>query len=255
MSIELTFLPRRAEIVDEHHLVFYGDGWAIGRCDLHEDQDEPCVGWDNVDLPGNLYCAITQGWPAFVRVRPETFRAFEPRVITDSSYEEVFFDSADDLSSLFKELPALRDAAERRSFLADMARWEKECDRISDANPDATNDDFPPKPVFEPARAAWTAWQGALAEWEALMRALDVELGERRREGRPAFNDDQKTRVDALSIKIQKLASAYFVEVPVDKSEPKSQDAIDRQKLYGPPANSLTSGTAYAIACIAARQI
>jgi hypothetical protein len=135
------------------------------------------------------------------------------------------------------------------------ARWENEVSRIFDANPDVTNDELPQWPVFEPARAEWEVWQAAVAEWDALMNALDVELGERRREGRPAFNDNQKARVDALSGQTQKLGNAYWSKVPVNKPEPKAQDEIDRQKLYGSPANSLIGQSAREIAGVAARPI
>jgi hypothetical protein len=256
MSIEPNCLPRTAERVD-NHLVFYDSGFAIGRCDLHDDQE--IYGSDSPiqHVPGTV-----EVWPddwegenAFFRLKPETFRAYETGVIPDRGPEQIYFDRDQSREWLFDELPALRDAAERRSYLAAMARWEKECDRIYDTNPDISTDELPPQPVFEPARAEWDAWRTALAQWEALMNELDSELGERRREGRPALDDNQKARVDALCGQIQKLGNAYMDKLPMDKIEPKSQDAIDRQKLYGPPANSLTSGTAYAIACMAARPI
>jgi hypothetical protein len=252
LRIEPNCLPRTAERVD-NHLVFYDDGWAIGRCDLHDDQE--IYGSDSPiqHVPGTV-----EVWPddwegenAFFRLKPETFRAYETGVIPDRGPEQIYFDKDQSREWLFDELPALRDAVERRSYLAAFARWEKECDRIYDTKPDIDNDELPPQPVFEPARAEWDAWRAALTEWEMLMNALDVELGERRREGRPAFNDNQKARVDALGGQIQKLGNAYMDKLPMDKIEPKAVDSKKQQ----PAENALTSSTAYAIACMAARHI
>lgn len=50
----------------------------IVRLAAHEDQDEPCEGWDNLHLPGGINCLARGGWPAFIRVVPETARAVEP---------------------------------------------------------------------------------------------------------------------------------------------------------------------------------
>jgi hypothetical protein len=224
MSIEPTYLPRTAERV-ANHLVFFDSNYAIGRCDLHDDQQVPGSDSPFQHVPGTV-----EVWPddwegenAFFRLKPETFRAFESRAITDRGPEQIYFDDDRYREWLLDELPALRAAAERRSFLGDMARWKRELDRIFETNPDATNDELPPTPVFEPARREWQAWQAALTA------KLPIET-------------------------IMPLYDAYKRKVPMDV-EPKAQDAIDSQKLYGPSANAMVGQTALAIAALAARPI
>jgi hypothetical protein len=251
------YLPRTADI-DGSTLIFYDASYALGCVELHEDQeiygtsfgpnDELISG---KDVPGTLeiWPDDFEGEHAFIRVKPGTLRIFERGIIPDRGEFQVYFDSDENRQFILDDFPALKQEAERRDYLDALTRWDRH-----PAHDDG-NADPPPQPVFEPARAEWAIWQAALAEWQALMSALDLEMGDRRREGRPAMNDNQKARVDALSGKIQTLGNAYWSKVPVSNIEPKAQEEVSRQKLFGPPANALVGNTALAIAGLAARPI
>ncbi|MCK1322936.1 hypothetical protein IVA94_18940 [Bradyrhizobium sp. 156] len=260
-----SYLPRTAEI-DGRWLVFYDHGFALARCELHENQDPNETVWpENGDSPlivrqpdtenaVELYPDYWEGGDRmFVRLKPETFRMLERGVIPDTGDEHLWFDSAANRQFILDDFPALKLEAERRAYLDAVARWDKDVNRLSDINPDITNDELPERPVFEPARAAWEAWQATLGEWEALMAALDSELSpEARKQGRPALNAKQCVAVDALSSKIQITAEAYWSRVPVAEVEKKAEDEVRRQKLFGPPANAMVGQTAFAIASLAA---
>jgi hypothetical protein len=186
----------------------------------------------------------------FVRVKPETLRIFDRGVIPDRGSEQLWFDHEVNQQFILDDLPALKREAERRAYLDAVARWERH-----PAHTDETIE-LPERPVFEPARAEWQAWQSTLVEWQALYAKLDSELSpEARKQGRPALNAEQRAAVDTISNKIQALGNAYWSKVPVENKEPKSQDEVRRQKLYGPPAGSLVGQTPLAIAGLAARPI
>ncbi|MBR0735774.1 hypothetical protein JQ581_02445 [Bradyrhizobium liaoningense] len=255
------FLPHTADI-DGKWLVFYDRTFALGRVELHEDQEPDCTEWPDdggppiiVARPGTenaveIWPDDCEGDNAFIRVRPETLRVFEHGVIPDRGKEQIYFDRPASIEFLLDDFPALKLEAFRRAYLDAVARWDRH-----PAHDDETIE-LPPQPVFEPARAEWEAWQSVLAERDELYARLDRELSpEARTQGRPALNAEQCAAVDAISKKIQITAEAYWSQVPVENNEPKSQDEVRRQKLYGPPAGSLVGQTPLAIASLAARPI
>lgn len=65
-----------------------------------------------------------------------------------------------------------------------------------------------------------TAWQKAIEEWQALNERLSDELGERRREGHVAFNDQQKALVDAAMAKINATYAVWAKCLPPRPIEP-----------------------------------
>lgn len=259
-----SYYPHTAEI-DGRWLIFYDSNFALARVELHENQEldrwsenDPCT---LVRQPGTenaveIWPDDWEGDHAFIRVKAETLRVFERGVIPDRGPEQVYFDRETNINFLLDDFPALKAEAYRRAYLDAIAKWDKEISCICDANPDVTNDELPERPVFEPARAEWEAWQSALAERDALYARLDHELSpEARKQGRPALNAEQRAAVDAVSSKIQVLGNAYWSKVPVTDVEKKSQNEVRRQKLYGPPAGSLIGQTPLAIASLAARPI
>src|SRR5262249_9196956 len=152
----------------------------------------------------------------FVRLKPETLRIFERGVVPDRGAEHLWFDREANRQIILDDFPALKIEAERRAYLDAVARWENEVDRLSDINPDGTSDELPERPVFEPARAEWEAWQVSLRGWGELMGVLDSKPSpEARKQGRPALNAEQLAAVDDLSRKIEITANAYWSKVPV----------------------------------------
>lgn len=252
------YLPHTADI-DGKWLIFYDRTFALARVELHVDQEMDRTEWP--DDGGEPILMVRPGtedaveiWPddwegdrAFIRVKPETLRVFEPGTIPDRGPEQVFFDRETTIGFLLEDFPALKVEAERRAYLDAIARW--------DCHP-AHNDEsieLPPQPLFEPARAEWEAWQSARAEWDALHARLDGELTpEARMQGRPALNAEQRAAVDAVGSKLQVLGNAYWSQVPVNKDEAKAEDEVRRQKLYGPAAGSLVGQTSLVIASLAA---
>ncbi|WP_338688987.1 VapE domain-containing protein [Bradyrhizobium sp. 26S5] len=208
------FLPRTADI-DGRTLVFYDESFALARCELHEDQDYNNDRSDGVELWPDDW---EGGERMFVRVMPETLRVFERGVIPDRGSEHLWFDREENRQFILEDFPALKLEAERRAFLAAVARWDKHPAQDDD------NLELPPFPVFEPARAEWQAWQDGLArkrEWSV----------------------------------IEKLAQAYWSNVPVTNVEKKAEDEVRRQRLFGPPENALIGQTSLAIAGLAAQPI
>ncbi|SCB37704.1 Virulence-associated protein E [Bradyrhizobium shewense] len=248
------YFPHTAEI-DGRWLIFYDHSFALARVELHEDQEPGQQ--SGTEKAIELYPDDWEGGDRMlVRLKPETLRIFERGVIPDTGDEHLWFDREVNRQFIIEDFPALKVEAYRRTHVDAVARWEKEVARISAANPDVTNDDLPPQPVFEPARAEWEAWQAVLADKDALYARLDRELTpEARKQGRPALNSEQCAAVDTISKKVQITAEAYWSQVPVENKEPKSQDEVRRQKLYGPPAGSLIGQTPLAIANLAARPI
>jgi hypothetical protein len=86
----------------------------------------------------------------------------------------------------------LHMAPEERAHMVALRRYEDELAALARTNP----------PEHQ-------AWRSALAERDILNAQLDTELGDRRQEGRPAFNDDQKARFDASWAKIEAAYSAW----------------------------------------------
>jgi AAA domain-containing protein/IclR-like helix-turn-helix domain-containing protein len=95
------------------------------RFAAHKDQDEPCEGWGNLDLPGGIDCLARGGWPAFIRVRPETAEivAADERIAHDEDSDVYLYKGEPDqakLQRLIDQFPELaaeiqrRDAFERR---------------------------------------------------------------------------------------------------------------------------------------------
>lgn len=255
------YLPHTADI-DGKWLVFYDRTFALARVELHEDQEPDYTEWPNdsgppviVTRPGTenaveIWPDDWEGDHMLVRVKPETLRVFERGVIPDRGPEQIYFDRAANIEFLLEDFPALKMEAYRRAYLDAVARWDRH-----PAHKDE-NLELPERPVFEPARAEWEAWQSVLAERDALYARLDRELSpEARKQGRPALNAEQRTAVDAVSSKIQVLGNAYWSKVPVTDVEKKSQDEVRRQKLYGSPAGSVIGQTPLAIASLAARPI
>lgn len=166
-----TYVPETADI-DEGWLIFYDHMFALGRCQLHEDQD-----YDN-DVPGaiELWPDDAEDGRPFIRLKPETLRIFERRTIPDRGDVQVYFDSEVDRDCILDLLPALRDECYRRAYFDDVERWERHPAH------DDENLETPPHPVFEPARVEWEAWQAALAsksEWsviEPLYKAYEAKV-------------------------------------------------------------------------------
>jgi hypothetical protein len=88
-------------------------------------------------------------------------------------------------------------APEERAHMVALKRYEDEVAALALTNP----------PEHQ-------AWQQAIGEWETLYAQLDVELGDRRREGRPALSDDQKSRVDAAQKKMAGTYAAWLAICP-----------------------------------------
>jgi hypothetical protein len=89
------------------------------RLAAHEDQDEPCEGWGNADLPGGIECLNRGGWPAFIRVRPETARIADPseRIPHDKDDAVWFYRGEPDharLQDLVNSIPELGAEIQRR---------------------------------------------------------------------------------------------------------------------------------------------
>ncbi|TAI60060.1 hypothetical protein [Bradyrhizobium sp. Leo170] len=246
--------PRSADI-DGKHLIFYDHEFALGRVELHEDQQPDETVWPDdggppvlVRRPGTEN--TVEIWPddweggdrMFVRVIPKTLRIFERGVIPDRGTEHLYFDRETNRQFILDDLPALALEAHRRAYLAGVARWERHPAQDDD------NAELPPFPVFEPARAEWQAWQDAVTERDALWAQLDHLKSASR-------VDPQCGAVDFLMARIEKLAHAYWSKVPVTEPEKKCTDEVRRQKLYGPPANALVGQTSLAIASLAARPI
>src|SRR6185437_8167760 len=226
------YLPRMAEI-DGNALIFYDAHFALARCDLHEDQEIYDSTKGEEPLPLKTVPGTVEVWPddwegdlAFIRLKPETFRAFERGVIVDPG-PQVYFDSDESLQILIEDLPGLKIAAEKRDYLAALERWEREAEDGIDRDPDY---ETPPEPVFEPARAEWEAWQAAIAEHQA------------------AFTPES-------SKKMMSSYTLYKDRLPMPDTEPKAEEAARKQKLFGPPAGAMVGGTAIALAGIAARPI
>ncbi|RXH41307.1 hypothetical protein [Bradyrhizobium zhanjiangense] len=205
------YFPHTADI-DGRWLIFYDRTFALARVELHEDQEPEDgsllsrLGTENVV---DIFPDDWEGDHMLVRVKPETLRVFERGVIPDRGDEQIYFDREKSIEFLLDDFPALKVEAYRRAYLDAVTRWDREVASTSQANPDVTNDELPPQPVFEPARSEWEAWQAALAERDALYERLDRELTpEARKQGRPALNAEQCAAVDTISKKIQIRAEA-----------------------------------------------
>lgn len=256
LDVISNYHPHTADI-DGKFLIFYDRISALGRVELHDDQEpdrwsenDPCV---LAHRPGTgnaveLWPDDWEGDHMLVRVKPETLRIFERGVIVDRGAEQIYFDREETRQFVIDDFPALELEAHRRAYLAAVAHWER--------HPGQDDDNLlPPEPAFEPARAKWEAWQAALAERDALQAQHDRENPDIRRQGRPVMNPDKCAAVDAVYRKIEITANAYFAEVPVIETENKCEDEIRRQKLFGMASNALAGQTSLAIASLAARPI
>jgi hypothetical protein len=102
----------------------------------HEDQDEPCEGWGNADLPGGIDCLAREGWPAFIRVRPETAEIVGPsvRIEHDKDAAVYFYKGTPDrtkLQKLVDQFPELGAEIQRRDKAA-LTSEKAERDEIVD---------------------------------------------------------------------------------------------------------------------------
>jgi len=93
------------------------------RLAAHEDQDEPYEGWGNADLPGGIDCLAGRGWPAFIRVRPETARIADPSEwIPHDKDEAVWFYRGEPdyarLQDLVNSIPEIGAEIQRRDAAA-----------------------------------------------------------------------------------------------------------------------------------------
>jgi hypothetical protein len=107
-------------------------------------------------------------------------------------------------------------APEERVHLVALRRYEVELAALAETNP----------PEHQ-------TWRNAIDEWESLSAQLDVELGDRRREGRPAFTDDQKARVDAAHVKMAATYDAWRAigpRVPTIIWAPEIQSRLEHNK-------------------------
>ncbi|MCP1852099.1 MULTISPECIES: virulence-associated E family protein [unclassified Bradyrhizobium] len=223
------YLPHTADI-DGRWLIFYDRDFALGRVELHEDQEPDETIWPDggapilVRRPGteNAVELFPDDWEGgermFVRLKPETLRIFERGVMPDRGSEHLWFDREENLQFILDDLPALKMEAERRAYVDAVARWNRHPAQEDD------NQELPPFPIFEPARVEYDAWRAALAdrrEWPV----------------------------------VEKLATAYWSKTPVTEPEKKCTDEVRRQELFGPPANALVGQTSLTIAGLAARPI
>jgi hypothetical protein len=104
----------------------------------------------------------------------------------------------DIFDSLYEEYCIwLRMAPEERAHMVALKKYEEEVAALALTNP----------PEHQ-------TWQQAIAEWETLYAQLDVELGDRRREGWLAQNDDQKARVKAAQKKMTDTYNAWEAICP-----------------------------------------
>ncbi|MDN5006159.1 AAA family ATPase [Bradyrhizobium sp. GCM10027634] len=120
----------------------------IVRLAAHEDQDEPCEGWDNMDLPGGIDCLAGEGWPAFIRVIPETAQTVDASAwIEHDKDSSVWFyndgnppdrdeETRNKLQVLIDSIPELaaeiqrREAAARASVEAQAKQKASEASRL-----------------------------------------------------------------------------------------------------------------------------
>src|SRR5579859_3969397 len=217
------YLPKTADI-DGRWLIFYDTSRALARCELHEDQDF------KKDVPGTV--GLCPGYwenddHYFIRLKPETLRIIS-RGFPDRGVDQVYFDTDEERQDIVEDFPALVAEAQRRAYLAAHRRWEKEVDRLGDV----AQDELPPEPVFEPARAEWEAWQAALTEWRATF----------------APDADKKLTI---------TYNRYKERVPVTETETLCVDNVRKQRLQqGPqPDGAMIGQTHQAIAAIAAWRI
>jgi hypothetical protein len=97
------------------------------RLAAHEDQDEPCEGWGNADLPGGIDCHASGGDPCFIRVRPETAHVVDPSewIEHDKDWAYWFYKGEPDrarLQQLVDSIPELGAEIERRDAAAVAAK-------------------------------------------------------------------------------------------------------------------------------------